>query len=63
LGAQRQWLTVAREGERHVLGFDEDSIQIWKQTRFFRRCIATYPRSMDGEAEALVFSAQSNLKP
>jgi hypothetical protein len=55
LGAQRQWLTVAREGKRHVLGFDEDSIQIWKQTRFFRRCIATYPRSMDGEAEALVF--------
>jgi hypothetical protein len=58
MGAQKQWLTVVREGEQHVLGFDDESIQIWKRTSSFRRCIATYPRSMEGEAEALgVFSA------
>ncbi|GAA4033096.1 hypothetical protein GCM10023063_15640 [Arthrobacter methylotrophus] len=57
----RDDVVIAYEGAHHIMGSDTGRIRIWKQTWFWRRRIADFPSTPEGEQEAV--AAFTALEP
>lgn len=57
----RDDVVIAYQGAHHIMGSEAGRIRIWKQTWFWRRRIADFPSTPEGEQEAV--TAFAALEP